>query len=59
MATGSINAGGTGSLPFPVPNAAELVGAELYCQWAVVDLAGSYLNPLSFSDALRVWIGQS
>lgn len=48
---------GTASIPVPVPAVPQLVGAELWWQWAVVDPNGAYVNLASLSDGLYTVIG--
>ncbi len=45
------------TLPLPVPNNPNLVGATFYNQWAVVDPVGPFLNFLTLTQGLKVRVG--
>jgi ELWxxDGT repeat protein len=51
------SAAGVGSIGLPIPAGSELVGAELFVQWAVADPNGAFAGAASISDGLRVVIG--
>jgi hypothetical protein len=51
------DAGGSASIGLPIPNGIELLGAELFLQWAVADPSGAFAGVASLSDGLHVVIG--
>jgi hypothetical protein len=49
---------GNGAIKLPVPNAPNLLGVEIYQQWAVLDAGGLFLDALSLSDGLMLRLGR-
>ncbi|HEX5053190.1 MAG TPA: hypothetical protein VFZ65_15555 [Planctomycetota bacterium] len=48
---------GTATLPLGLPISAQLLGAQFFFQWAVVDSAGAALGFLSLSDGMEIVLG--
>ncbi len=56
--TGTTDLDGTALAPLPLPNVPQLVGAEVFTQFAVADPAGTFLGLAAFSDGLHLVISR-
>ena len=56
-ATVFTNGGGAASVPLPIPNDPNLLGANLFFQYAVFKPAGALFNVADLSNGLQIQIG--